>query len=104
MIVQYAPGGLPFVEITLTYKAQKITRPALVDSGSTINVLPYEDGCELGLSWEAQQVRIKNEGFLTGAPIYAVLLTAYIAPFKPVELAFAWTQKSRNVADSNGFC
>ena len=96
MIVQYAPGGLPFIEVTLTYKTHKITRPALVDSGSTINVLPYEDGCELGLSWEAQQVRLKDEGFLTGAPVYAVLLTAYIAPFKPVELAFAWTRKSRD--------
>lgn len=97
MIIQYTPGRLPFVEVALTYETQSIIRPALVDSGSTINVLPYEDGCELGLSWESQRVLLKDEGFLAGAPVYAVLLTVRIAPFSPVDLAFAWTRKSRDV-------
>ncbi len=97
MIAQYTPGGLPFVEVTLTHETQSITRPALVDSGSTINVLPYEDGCELGLSWDAQRAPLKDEGFLAGAPIYAVLLTASIASLSPLPLAFAWTRKSRDV-------
>jgi len=96
MIRHYAPGGLPFVDITIASGTHTITRPALVDSGSTINVLPYEDGCELGLSWTAQRVPLKDEGFLAGAPVYGVLLIVSLAPFSPVELAFAWTRKSRD--------
>ena len=95
MITPYTPGGLPFVEIVLSSGIHMITRSALVDSGSTINVLPYEDGCDLGLSWEIQRVPLKDEGFLAGAPVYGVLLTGSLASFSPVELAFAWTRKSR---------
>ncbi len=29
MIAQYTPGGLPFVEVTLTHETQSITRSAL---------------------------------------------------------------------------
>ena len=59
-------------------------------------MLPYEDGLELGLSWEKQRLPLKNEGFLQGAPVYGVLITARIEPFSPITLAFAWTHKSRN--------
>lgn len=96
MNFSYSPSGLPFVDLTLTYGGQSIVKPALVDSGSTINVLPYEDGLDLGLSWEAQRFLLKNEGFLKGTPTYAVLLTAQIATFSPTQLAFAWTRKSRD--------
>ncbi len=34
----YTAGGLPFVDITLIHADQSISRSALVDSGSTINV------------------------------------------------------------------
>lgn len=50
MKFSYTPQGLPFVTIILTFHERSISRTALVDSGSTVNVLPYEDGLELGLS------------------------------------------------------
>ncbi len=96
MNFSYSPGGLPFVDLTLTHAGQSIAKPALVDSGSTINILPYEDGLDLGLSWEVQRVLLKSEGFLKGTSTYAVLLTAQLATFSPVQLAFAWTRKSRD--------
>ncbi len=91
----YTAGGLPFVDITLSHADQSISRSALVDSGSTINVLPYQDGLDLGLSWEAQRVPLKDEGFLQGMPVYGILLTVQLPTFSPVTLAFAWTQKRR---------
>lgn len=96
MIVPYSPGGLPFVDVSLTHGMRTIHRVALVDSGSTINVLPYEDGREIGLSREGQQAPLKDEGFLRGAPVYAVLLTTSFGPFSPVDLAFAWTGMGRD--------
>ncbi len=92
----YAPKGLPFVDILLTYHDHSISRTALVDSGSTVNVLPYEDGVELGLSWEEQRVPLEEEGFLQGAPVYGVLLTVQLEHYSPVTQAFAWTQKRRD--------
>ncbi len=92
----YTPQGLPFVDITLTYREHSISRAALVDSGSTINVLPYEDGLEVGLSWEEQHVPLRQEGFLSGATVYGVLLTVQLNGYSPVKQAFAWTQKSRD--------
>ena len=59
----YTPQGLPFVDIMLAYRERSISRSALVDSGSTVNVLPYEDGLELGLSWEEQRMLLRDEGF-----------------------------------------
>ena len=96
MNFSYSPGGLPFIEISLASSSHNIMRSALVDSGSTINILPYEDGLDLGLSWKEQRVLLKDEGFLKGMPVYAVLITAQFSTFSPVQLAFAWTRKSRD--------
>lgn len=74
----YAPQGLPFVNVILTHQGHSISRSALVDSGSTINVLPYEDGLDLELCWEEQCIPLRDEGFLHGAPVYGVLLTVQL--------------------------
>ena len=92
----YASEGLPFVTIVLTYHGRSISRTALVDSGSTINVLPYEDGLDLGLCWEDQGLPLRDEGFLQGTPVYGVLLTVQVGSYAPVNQAFAWTQKGRS--------
>lgn len=80
----------------LTSRQRSISRTALVDSGSTINVLPYEDGLDLGLCWEEQRVPLREEGFLHGDRVYGVLLTVQLGDYAPITQAFAWTQKSRN--------
>jgi len=92
----YTLQGLPFVDILLTHYERSIMRTALIDSGSTVNVLPYEDGLELGLSWEKQSVPLRDEGFLHGAPVYGVILTVQLDDYSPVTQVFAWSQKSRN--------
>jgi len=94
MKFSYVPGELPFVEVTLSSGSQKIVRSALVDSGSTINVLPYEDGLDLGLVWDEQMVPLKAGGVLSGTPMRAVLLEGKIGSYPPVKLGFAWTQRS----------
>jgi hypothetical protein len=96
MKFSYASQGLPFLSIILSHHKRSISRTALVDSGSTINVLPYEDGLDLGLSWEEQSVPLRDEGFLLGAPMFGVLLTVQFESYSPVKQAFAWTQKSQN--------
>lgn len=87
-------GGLPFVRMTLIHRDQRTQVSALVDSGATVNVLPYEVGVQLGLVWEEQDFPLDVVGVLRGSPAYGVLLSGEVGAFPPVRLAFAWTRKS----------
>lgn len=68
---------------------------ALVDSGSTVNVLPYDIGIRLGLIWEKQEFLLPSlVGTLRDVPAFGVLIAGQIDQFPPVSLAFAWTQSN----------
>lgn len=97
---QHFPGliGLPFVSVSLTYQSRSVSVQALVDSGSTVSVLPYDIGLKLGLVWENQRVPAPLVGALKNAPAWGVLLLGEVSPFPPVPLAFAWTRKASDEA------
>jgi hypothetical protein len=87
--------GMPYLPIILCNKGQSVFVHALVDSGSTISVLPFDVGIQLGLDWNAQTYPLPSlVGNLQGLPVFAVLLEVKIESFYPVNLAFAWTQSS----------
>jgi hypothetical protein len=50
----YSTKHLPFIPITLIHAQKTLLLDALLDSGSTVNVLPHDIGIALGLSWETQ--------------------------------------------------
>ncbi len=87
-------SGLPFLQISLIRGEQTILVPALVDSGASISVLPYDVGLQLGLEWENQTYPIDLTILLQGASAYGVVLMGKIDPFPAVPLAFAWTQRN----------
>jgi hypothetical protein len=64
----------------------------LLDTGATVNVLPYQVGIQLGLVWDEAATPVHLTGNLGQAPARAVRLTAKIEQFDPVTLAFAWTR------------
>jgi hypothetical protein len=66
----------------------------LLDTGSTVNVLPYATGLQLGLVWEEQTTPVALTGSLGRLPARGVILLGQVEPFPPVELAFAWTKSS----------
>lgn len=93
----YQPGGdvqnnsaLPFLQLRLHHQQRVVDRLGLVDSGATVNVLPYSVGLQLGAIWEQQRVEIALAGNLAAVPARGLLLSATIAYFAPVRLAFAW--------------
>jgi len=87
-------GGLPLVEITLCYGDNKITVPALVDSGSSISVLPYDVRLKLGMIWKEQTVPVEIGGVLKDTPAFGVLIRGEISPFPPAALVFAWVSRT----------
>ena len=56
--------ALPKIPITLSYANFSVSANALLDSGSTVNLLPYDIGLQLGAIWEEQTVRLPLAGNL----------------------------------------
>ena len=64
----------------------------MLDTGSTVNVLPYEIGLTLRAVWERQRLSFSLGGNLARFEARALVLMAYVEQFPTVELAFAWTR------------
>lgn len=83
---------LPYLPINLSHQNRLVTVTGLLDTGSTVNVLPYQVGVQLGLIWEQQTTAVRLTGNLAKLPAKGVIVTGQLESFAPVELAFAWTQ------------
>ncbi|HRW10316.1 MAG TPA: hypothetical protein P5121_34670, partial [Caldilineaceae bacterium] len=66
----------------------------LVDSGATVNVLPYDIGLQLGESWDDRKATIKLAGNLGGFAAQPVFAMATNGDLAPIRLVFAWTRSS----------
>ncbi|MGL4620711.1 retroviral-like aspartic protease [Chroococcidiopsis sp.] len=83
---------LPYLAIALTYRDRSFEAMALLDTGASVNVLPYDIGLQLGVVWEEQTVPIQLSGNLAQMEARGLVLSATVAEFPSVLLAFAWTQ------------
>jgi len=63
-----------------------------VDTGATVNVLPYSLGLELGAVWDEQAVSFHLSGNLAQFPARPLVVSVVVGPFDPVRVAFAWTK------------
>jgi hypothetical protein len=84
--------SLPRLPLTLRYGQQQIAEVGLVDSGATVNVLPYGLGVRLGAVWDDRKATIRLAGNLGNFAAMPLVVTAGVSDFAPVRLAFAWTQ------------
>ncbi len=84
-------GSLPYLPLTLMHQQHTAPVSGLVDSGSMVNVLPYQIGLQLGLVWAQQTVSVKLTGNLARFEARGLIVSAAIGSFAPVRLAFAWT-------------
>jgi hypothetical protein len=84
---------LPYVPLILTAGDRSMEVMALLDTGASVSVLPYELGLELGMVWENQTVVIPLSGNLAQSEARGVVLSGSIGQFAPVLLAFAWTER-----------
>ena len=83
---------MPFLPLTLIYTEREVAASGLLDSGATVNVLPYSLGEQLGLVWEQQRTAVILSGNMARVPARGVLVSAMVGAFAPVRLAFAWAQ------------
>ncbi len=86
--------SLPRLPLLLRRENMEIEAVGLVDSGATVNVLPYELGLGLGETWDDRRAIIQLAGNLSSQPAIPVSAIAQIGEFPPVELLFAWVKRS----------
>ncbi|BAY75318.1 hypothetical protein NIES25_17610 [Nostoc linckia NIES-25] len=87
--------ALPTIPITLSHAGFSVFANALLDTGSTVNLLPYDIGLQLGAIWEEQTVRLPLTGNLARLEARGLFVHIQIGDFEPVRLAFAWAQASQ---------
>ncbi|NEO63661.1 MAG: hypothetical protein F6J98_25815 [Moorea sp. SIO4G2] len=82
----------PYLPFTLVYQQGSQAASGLLDTGASVNVLPYLIGVELGYDWERQTTALNLTGNLAQYEARVVLAQAVVGQFEPVQLVFAWTQ------------
>jgi hypothetical protein len=87
--------ALPTIPITLSHVGFSVSTNALLDTGSTVNLLPYDIGLHLGAIWEGQTVRLPLTGNLARVEARGLFVQVKIGNLEPVRLAFAWAQASQ---------
>ncbi|MEH2384848.1 MAG: hypothetical protein V7K14_03440 [Nostoc sp.] len=87
-----ALSTLPYLPLILSYQNRSVSILGLLDTGSSVNVLPYEIGLRLGAVWERQRLSVPLGGNLARFEARALVLMANVEKFPTVELAFAWTR------------
>jgi hypothetical protein len=83
---------MPMLPIRLSRGATAIDEIGLVDTGSSVNVLPFNLGINLGLDWTAAGPTLSLGGNLGQNVAKAVVVTGVVGNYSPVALVFAWTQ------------
>jgi hypothetical protein len=85
--------SLPRLPLLLNRDDERVEAIGLVDSGATINVLPYELGLQLGGMWDDRRAIIQLAGNLGNQPAMPFSAIAQIGDLHPVELLFAWVKR-----------
>ena len=88
------PNFFPCVPITLGYRDSVWEFFGLLDTGSSLNVLPYDVGLELGAVWEEQNLSIALASNLAPVEARGLAVVGQVGNFPPVRLAFAWAKSN----------
>jgi hypothetical protein len=83
---------MPYLPLVLMLENRSLEVMALLDTGASVNVLPYEVGLQLGAVWKNQTVSIPLSGNLARSDSRGLVVSSTIAQFTPVLLGFAWTE------------
>ena len=87
-----AASSLPYLPLTLSHHDASLSVSGLLDTGATVNVLPYDLGGQLGAVWEQQTIPVRLTGNLARFEARVLIVSATVGEFPMVRLAFAWTR------------
>jgi hypothetical protein len=91
-----SPASLmPRLPMNLSYGNESVEVVGLLDTGSSVNVLPYGVGLALGAIWDEQRFSVPLVGSLGRFEARGLVVMAShprINPDNPVRLVCAWTR------------
>jgi hypothetical protein len=64
-IIDGSPGmvdRMPYLSLKLSLNDQSLNAEGLLNTGASVNVLPYQLGTQLGLIWEDERSRFSWQG------------------------------------------
>jgi hypothetical protein len=67
---------VPILPLTLSYKNSVVNVSGLLDTGASINVLPYSVGIQLGAVWEELTTSVQLAGNLAPVEAKGLILSA----------------------------
>jgi len=82
----------PYLPLKLHHSGRAADTSGLLDTGSAINVLPFEVGLCLGFEWDLQTSSLQLTGNLAGSEARVIILEGVVGQFPSVHLVFAWTR------------
>jgi hypothetical protein len=71
----------PYLPCSLVRQQTSVTASALLDTGASVNVMPYLIGVELGYEWERQTTALSLTGNLAQYEARVVLVEAVVGQF-----------------------
>ena len=86
---------MPRLPLTLQFRDRSVEVLGLVDSGASVNVIPYSVGIALGASWEEQNIAVPLVGSIGHTESRVLIVEAFhpqLTPERSVELIFAWAR------------
>ena len=92
------PDALPQLPLSLTYRGSSTEVLALLDTGASVNVLPYSVGIQLGAVWEEQTISVTLAGNLASVEARGLLVSARDKPLR-VGNRSAVVIKQRKISD-----
>lgn len=99
---------MPRLPLRLLLASRYVDVNGLIDSGASVNVIPYSVGIELGANWNSQPVLPPLGGNLSDIEVRALAVHAshpQLTDHNGVELLFAWagTNNSRVILGQINF-
>jgi hypothetical protein len=83
---------LPKMPIVLSYGNRSISGVGLLDTGASVNVLPFSLGQDLGLVWDEMTMVLSLSGNLESLEARGILVNAVVGEFAPIRMVFAWCE------------
>ena len=71
---------MPYVPITLGLNGRFLNTEGLIDTGASVNVLPYELGLQLGFIWENENLSVILAGNLAHCQARALVVKGQVTP------------------------
>jgi hypothetical protein len=81
----------PMLPLTLA-AANTVAAVGLLDTGATVNVMPFSVGIQLGADWDQLTTTIQLTGNLAAIEARALVVTGTVGSFPSLRLAFAWAK------------